>query len=186
MTAALPPGCGPARHGPPGLWLRARRVSDADAMAAMTGLPLLRHGTLRPPFPNPDVVRSWLERQHPDDLALVALLDGVLVGSADLLRQTGRRRHCAILGMGVHDDHQGKGIGAALLDALLEAADRWLDIGRVELTVFADNEPALRLYRRFGFVEEGLYRAHAFRDGAYVDAIAMARLRPGWPGGQGA
>jgi putative acetyltransferase len=33
------------------------------------------------------------------------------------------------------------------------------------------------LYRKFGFVEEGLLHAYAYRDGAYVDALAMARLR---------
>lgn len=177
MTTTPPPGCSAARLGPPGLWLRARRVEDAEAMTAMTALPLVRHGTLRPPFPDPAATRAWLEKASPDDLAIVALLGGELVGSADLTRAGGRRRHCASLGIAVHDAHQGKGIGAALLDALLDAADRCLDIRRVELTVFADNHRAIALYQRFGFQEEGRMPDYAFRDGRYVEAVAMGRLR---------
>ena len=78
--------------------------------------------------------------------------------------------------MGVADDLSGRGIGTALLRALLDAADKWLDIRRIELTVFHDNERAIRLYERIGFEREGVLRAYAFRDGRYVDVIAMARL----------
>ena len=49
---------------------------------------------------------------------------------------------------------------------------------RLELEVYVDNEPAIRLYERFGFVREGTMRQYAFRDGVYVDAYLMARLRP--------
>lgn len=174
----IPPGGSPAAFGPPDLWLRARRVEDAEALTAMTALPLFRHGTLRPPFPDAAATRRWLEGKSPDDLAIVALLGDKMVGSAELQRHPGRRRHCALLGLGVHDDHQGQGVGKAMLHALVDAADRWLDIKRIELNVFTDNAAAIALYRRFGFVEEGVMRAYAFRDGAYVDSLMMARLRP--------
>ena len=60
---------------------------------------------------------------------------------------------------------------------LVEAADNWLGIKRLELTVFADNVPAIRLYEKFGFEHEGVMRAFAFRAGSYHDAIGMARIR---------
>ena len=62
--------------------------------------------------------------------------------------------------------------------ALTEQADRWLGLRRIELTVWTDNAAAIALYERFGFEREGLHRAFALRDGEYVDALAMARLRP--------
>jgi len=80
--------------------------------------------------------------------------------------------------MGVHDDYQGRGIGTALMTALIDAADNWHAIKRLELTVFTDNVRAIRLYERFGFEREGILRAFAFRAGAYADALAMARVRP--------
>src|SRR5215217_5695897 len=88
-----------------------------------------------------------------------------------------RRRHAGVIGMGVHDEWHGKGIGTALMQACVDLADKWLNLTRLELEVYTDNEPAIRLYERFGFEREGLLRQHAYRDGRYVDAYAMARLR---------
>jgi putative acetyltransferase len=45
------------------------------------------------------------------------------------------------------------------------------------LEVYTDNAPALRLYRKFGFEIEGTKRRYALRDGVFVDAHVMARLR---------
>jgi putative acetyltransferase len=89
----------------------------------------------------------------------------------------GRQLHVATLGLGVHDAWTGRGIGTALLTALIDSADNWLGIWRLQLVVYVDNAPALRLYRRFGFEVEGTHRAYALRDGQYVDAYAMARIR---------
>ncbi len=88
-----------------------------------------------------------------------------------------RRRHAAKLGMSVRDDWQGKGIGRALMQAAVDMADKWLNILRLELEVYTDNEPAVGLYKKYGFVTEGTLKCFAFRDGRYVDVYAMARMR---------
>jgi putative acetyltransferase len=93
--------------------------------------------------------------------------------------RSARRRHVAELFMAVRDDWQGRGVGTALLQAAVDLADRWLNVLRLELDVFVDNTPAIRLYERFGFEIEGRRRAFAFRDGRYVDTFMMGRLRPG-------
>jgi putative acetyltransferase len=79
--------------------------------------------------------------------------------------------------MSVHDDFCGRGIGSALMTALIDLSDNWLNLKRLELTVYVDNKPAIRLYGKFGFEVEGTRRADAFRDGRFVDSFAMARLR---------
>ena len=56
-------------------------------------------------------------------------------------------------------------------------ADNWLDIRRLDLTVYTDNDRAIALYERFGFAREGTLRADSYRDGRYVDVLLMARLR---------
>ncbi len=63
------------------------------------------------------------------------------------------------------------------MKALIDAADNWLNLSRLELTVFTDNEPALKLYQNLGFVIEGTHKKFAFRDGEYIDAHTMARVR---------
>ena len=161
----------------PKLTIRALEVADAEAMARLHAMPGFRYGTLRPPYPTVASVRKFLEGRSPDNLLIGAFMVERLVGTAGLHRSGGRQRHVAGLGMGVADDLTGKGIGTALLRELLDAADNWLDIKRIELTVFHDNATAISLYERHGFEREGLLRAYAFRDGSYVDAITMARLK---------
>ena len=67
------------------------------------------------------------------------------------------------------------------MQALCDYADRWMGVLRIELTVYVDNAAAIALYRKFGFEIEGRYRGYALRDGALVDAFAMARLHPDPP-----
>ncbi len=161
-----------------GLVIRAARLSDAEGFAALVALPGFRHGTLGLPFRSPDETRCFLERIGADDLVLVAERDGAILGSAGWTRFKGRRSHVAGIALGVHDDHAGRGIGTALMAALVDAADRWYALRRLELGVYADNGRAIALYGRFGFEEEGVARGDAFRDGRYVDVLHMARITP--------
>ena len=125
-------------------------------------------GTLQVPYPSRDV---WRKR--------VAEADGEIVGHAGIhkLGASPRRAHAMGLGIVVRSDWHGKGVGRALMAALIELADGWLPVTRIELTVFTDNENALKLYREFGFEIEGTHKAYALRDGKYVDTYSMARVR---------
>jgi len=105
------------------------------------------------------------------------VLDGTIVGMAGLHVAAGKRRHSASLGMSVDDAYHGRGIGRKLLEALLDVADNYLGLTRVELEVLVDNARAIRLYERMGFEHEGCKRKAIFRGGRYVDAYVMARLR---------
>lgn len=159
------------------LVIRATRVSDAEALNALRNLPGHRFGTLSTPYQSIEETKRFLENRQPGGLGIVALLGEKLVGAAGFERFLGRRSHVVYLGLGVHDDHVGQGIGTALLLALLDTADNWLGIKRIELAVYTDNAPAIALYKRHGFETEGTLRSYAFRDGAFVDAFAMARVR---------
>lgn len=108
---------------------------------------------------------------------LVAEVDGIVVGHAGLTLYSRRRAHVGSLGMSVDQAYQGQGVGTALLAALIDLADNWYNLRRLELEVYIDNEPAIRLYRRFGFVIEGAHRAYVYREGTWADAYSMARLR---------
>lgn len=64
------------------------------------------------------------------------------------------------------------------MEALCDYADQWAQILRIELTVYADNERAIKLYRGMGFELEGRHRGYALRHGVFTDALCMARLHP--------
>ncbi len=137
----------------------------------LLALPKVRWGTLRMPFERNELWRKRLENPPEGMTGIVAELDGRLVGSADVTRFPARRNHVGGIGMSVHDDFRGRGIGSDLLAALVDISDNWLNLLRVELKVYVDNDPALRLYRKFGFEVEGTFRADAFRDGRYVELV---------------
>jgi len=157
--------------------VRATRPSDAEAIAIIANLPGFRAGTLRLPFQSVEDTQRWLDKHDPSATRLVAEVDGKVVGNAGMNRLAGRRAHSASIGMGVHDDFTGCGVGSTLLGALIDTADNWLAIKRLELTVYVDNARAIGLYEKFGFETEGRLRAFGFRNGEYVDAFTMARLR---------
>lgn len=163
---------------PEGLTIRSVRIEDAAAITEMASLPGFRFGTLRLPHSRIEQTQSWIAGMGRDETNLVAVLDGRLVGNSGLNRHNGRRSHAAGIGIGVHDDFTGRGIGRALLTELVEMADNWLDLRRLELNVYTDNAVAIALYESLGFKREGVYTGYAYRDGAYVDSLAMARLRP--------
>jgi L-phenylalanine/L-methionine N-acetyltransferase len=162
-----------------GVTIRAREPSDWQEIGALMELPKVRWGTLRLPYTSSDQWRKMIENPPDGMTAIVAVLDGRIVGTAGVSRNNGRRSHAGDIGVCVHDDFHGRRIGSALVAALVDTADNWLNLRRLELTVYVDNEPAIRLYKRFGFEVEGTRRGDVFRDGAYVDSYAMARLRDG-------
>jgi len=88
-----------------------------------------------------------------------------------------RMRHSASIGIMVHKDYQNQGVGSALMSTLLDIADNWLMLVRVELCVYADNARAIHLYEKLGFQKEGIKRKAAIRNGEYVDELMMARIR---------
>lgn len=140
--------------------------------------PEVARTTLQMPSQEIGLSKERLEKQQPGLYRYVALADGRLVGSATLYQsQNPRARHVAGVGMGVHRDYWGVGIGSQLMAALLELADNWLNLTRVELEVNVDNAAGVRLYQKFGFEIEGTHRLHAFGDGRMADSYFMARIR---------
>ena len=161
------------------LVIRHAEPDDYLALTRVYSGPLAAGGTLQIPVQSAEVWKGRLSNIAPLDRILVAVADGEVVGNLGLHPQTNvRRAHVAGIGMAVRDDWHGKGIGKALLRSAVDLADNWLGLMRLELTVWADNAVAQRLYVSEGFVVEGTHRAYALRHGRFTDAIAMARLHP--------
>lgn len=167
--------------------IRRSEPADYEAFQRIFAGPRAVWGTLQVPFPSIEVWRKRLAEPPEGIFGLVACVEGTaageVVGQLNLYTspQRPRRRHAGQIGMAVRDDWQGRGVGTALLQAAVELADNWLNLRRLELEVFTDNEPAIRLYKKFGFVVEGELVQYGYRDGRYVNVYTMARLR-GEPG----
>jgi putative acetyltransferase len=163
-----------------GLQIRRAEPDDCSAIYEMFSCPKVFAGTLQLPYPSREHWRRRLAETSEGSYKLVAVAGDRVVGmlGLDTFPTKPRRRHVGTIGISVHDEWQGKGVGTALMRAGLDLADNWLNLRRLELEVYADNEAAIHLYERFGFELEGTLRQHAFRDGHYVDSKMMARLHP--------
>lgn len=153
-------------------------------VAALYNEPAVCRQVLQMPYQSVDVWRKRLAASTERQVQLVALSDGQVVGHIGLDQYARiRQGHVGTVYMGVALDWQGKGVGSRMIKAVLEVADHWMNLRRIELTVYADNEAAQRLYRKFGFEVEGRLRDYAVRDGIFADALSMARLRayPAYP-----
>ncbi|MFL5625153.1 MAG: GNAT family N-acetyltransferase [Ktedonobacteraceae bacterium] len=171
--------------------IRPLRLTDAHDIYELMHMPNVLWGTSLVPSTTTDkwqsIVASWVldERMH----TFVAEIQGKVVGTINLQVGTDRERHVGDIAMAVHDKYQSQGIGKMLMLTVIDLADNWLNLVRLQMDVYTDNEPALRLYKNFEFEIEGRKRLDAFRGGRYIDSYMLARLRPPvnqeWQVGQG-
>jgi putative acetyltransferase len=156
--------------------IRPPEVTDAKALHKIRISDGARENTL-------GLVTSLLTEQErrlvnlgANDHVLVAEVEGKAIGIIGLrVNPSVRMNHMASLGITIHPDYQGQGIGSALIDAILELADNWLMLVRVELEVFTDNQIAVNLYKSKGFVIEGTKKYATKRYGRYDPEYLMAR-----------
>jgi putative acetyltransferase len=169
---------GRAEVADPQIRVRATEPSDWQALHDLWSQPGVIRGTLHVPYSSAEAVRKRIEDEPEGLVRLVAEIEDRVVGSASLHQgRSPRRKHAGGIGMCVHPDHWNQGVGTALMAAIVDLADNWLRISRLELTVFTDNPAAIHLYQKLGFVVEGTHRAYALRDGEYIDTYCMARVR---------
>jgi L-phenylalanine/L-methionine N-acetyltransferase len=187
MMAVVPGATGPAalRYGrlrmPDDVEIRPFHLDDSDALWRLLRQPGVFETTMTLPSQRADQRRAIYEQLGDDDHVFVAVRHGEVAGSASLHVGTGRRRHTATLGIVVSLTHQRAGVGDALMRAVLDIADRWLGVRRIELGVLLSNQPARRLYEKHGFVAEGVLRQSIAGEGELRDELWMARLRPPMP-----
>ena len=100
---------------------------------------------------------------------------GRLVGLLNIGRgRWPKNRHVAEFGMSCHPDFRRLGVGTALLNRALTWAQS-VGVQKVTLEVFSSNAPAIALYLRMGFVEEGRRFREFLIEDELVDGILMAR-----------
>ena len=119
-------------------------------------------------------VRQNIEKGYPQ---LVALAGAKIAGWCDVT-PPGRdvTAHVGVLGIALHPDWRGQGLGERLMREALAAGDAFGYL-RIELGVFAHNTRAQALYHKLGFVEEGILRRRIRFGDDFHDEILMARFK---------
>lgn len=163
--------------------IRPLEAMDAEDFAALRRIPQIYDTLLSIPSESDGFWMDALGENDPDVHTFAAVTSPLaeeprVIGVASLqVRGTPRRRHTGQVGVVVHPDWQNQGIGAALMERVIDLADNWLMLVRLELDVFPDNAPAVHLYEKLGFEKEGLMRCAATRQGKLADLLLMSRIR---------
>jgi len=123
-------------------------------------------------------VPTWDEwdAAHRQDLRLVALVGQEVVGWAAAGSVSDRCCYGGVVEHSVYvaPDHQGAGIGFALLEALIQAAER-LDVWTIQAGVFPENGPSLALHERAGFRRVGTRERLGKVNGQWRDVVLLER-----------
>ena len=135
--------------------IRHAEPKDYDAIRQIHAQPEVYHNTLQVPHPSLEMWQMRLGDQ-PGIKQLVACIDDIVVGHLTIdVAQRPRRSHVADFGICVGAQWHNRGVASALMRTMIDMCDNWLRVERIELTVFADNAPAIAVYKKYGFEIEG-------------------------------
>jgi len=119
-------------------------------------------------------VPSWEDWEQAHSLRLVAELDGEVVGWAALSPASARRCYSGVAENSVYVARhaQGRGIGRALLEALIKRA-RLSGVWTIQTSIFPENRASLALHEVCGFRVVGRRERIAKRDGLWRDTLLL-------------
>lgn len=139
-----------------------------------------RIATLETRERTPEERRAWLAARGPRHPVLVAEVAGEVVGwgSLNVVNPRAAYDHVADFSLYVERAWRGRGVGGRLLEALIARA-RTLGYHKLVLSAFPFNQAGLRVYRRAGFREVGVYREQGLLDGRWVDTVVMEKILDG-------
>jgi RimJ/RimL family protein N-acetyltransferase len=124
--------------------------------------------------------QRWVEstRANPNEILVAAFFEGQLIGLVDFRHEKRRRMsHVGSFGIGVLPQWRDQGVGRVIIESMIDWLIHYTDIEIVQLGVLADNERAIALYEKLGFVIEGRKQKYfKFGPGHYVDELLMAKV----------
>lgn len=108
---------------------------------------------------------------------LLAYVDQTLAGALNFSSSNRSRLiHVGEFGITVQKSFWGLGVGAMLMDALIDWARKGGIIKKINLKVRTDNHPAINLYIQKGFTVEGVMKMENYVNGVYTDLLQMGLI----------
>ncbi|WP_297637427.1 GNAT family N-acetyltransferase [uncultured Clostridium sp.] len=157
--------------------IRSVKVDDYIDISKIRKMEGVENNILATSDEQTEKMKSKIMNITPNDFWFVAEKDGKVIGVSILNRYSNpRKKHVASITVMVDSDYHSKGVGTLLMKELIKLSDNILKLKRLELQVFIDNENAIKLYKKFGFVKEGLQKYSALKNDVYTDELMMARI----------
>ena len=156
--------------------LRSPLADDVPPLASWrNNLALQSQLMVRPRGSDLDAVRAWLAgRSAADRLFFVlAKLDGNSAVGYLQFENINFIDGCADFGICIAPEAQGRGIGSEAIRLAMSYLRMTWGLRKLSLRVLADNQHAIRLYLKSGFVECGRQQRHFCLDGTFKDVVLM-------------
>lgn len=120
------------------------------------------------------IITNYSNSQN--SLLLVAEADGQLIGMANITQLNAEKQmHVAEVGICLIKEYWGYGIASMMMEMLMEfAQNSFLKV--ITLEVAQKNEPAIKLYEKFGFETVGRLRKRLWVEGCYLDSFVMEKI----------
>jgi len=160
------------------LTVRDARADDSAAIATIYNQGIAdRIATLETEERTPEERVAWLAARGPRHPVLVAERDRVVVGWGSLNPFNPRKAYEYVADFSVYVERawRGKGVGSALLRALIARAEQ-LGYHKMVLSAFPWNALGMALYQKYGFRTVGIYKEQGLLDGQWVDTIIMEKI----------
>ncbi len=160
------------------LTVRDARADDAAAIATIYNQGIIdRIATLETVERTPEERVAWLAARGPRHPVLVAERERVVVGWGSLNPFNPRKAYEYVADFSVYVERawRGKGVGSALLRALIARAEQ-LGYHKMVLSAFPWNALGMALYQKYGFRTVGIYKEQGLLDGQWVDTIIMEKI----------
>lgn len=122
-----------------------------------------------------EFIESALNKENA--LFLIAEIDNKIVGNLNLsggLKE--RTAHVGEFGVSVLKEYWGYGVGQELIKFLIDWCETTKIIKKINLRVRTDNTRGIRLYKKFGFLEEGIVKRDFLINGKFYDSLLMGLL----------
>ena len=118
------------------------------------------------------LIQNFLDSEN--SMLLVAEYQGKLIGNIDINGHTRiKLAHTAWLGMAIHEDWRNQGLGAYLIERIIEWSRNRSDLELIWLEAYATNAGGLHLYAKSGFIECGRMPHFFKEDDQEIDKVTM-------------
>lgn len=164
--------------------LRPVELNDAEKFYKWRNDLQIKKSAMMHPFPvTMESEKEWFENisQKKDNQLIVFSIcekeSGNFIGFVKLFNINWVHRFCyfgIIIG---EDDARGKGYGYEALSLISKYAFDILNINKILLEVIKANDAAVKLYKKFGFTEEGVLKRQFYFDGKWHDVIIMSLFK---------
>lgn len=121
-----------------------------------------------------EIIKSIINDKH--STIIILKKDGKIIGDVTLISHDNPEiKHWVELGISIDKEWRKKGLGDALMKFAIEFCKK-KKFRKISLSVFSSNQAAITLYKKYGFINEGVRKEQYYINGKFIDEVLMSKF----------